>query len=156
MKALHPTTRTLLLLFLAAALFYGISFFAIEHRRHRLAPWSVTFATNSTGAFELRLDHSQLGITNVTLLFPNSRPATNFSLQTLQFDRPRKVPFALPFGECVFMDTTFQPGTVVIRFDGHEIQLLPRVLTIDHREVPWQAGSNVSVLPATNEPSGLE
>jgi hypothetical protein len=38
------------------------------------------------------------------------------------------------------MDTTFLPGTLAFNLLGHQIQLIPRVLTIDGKEMPW--GSN--------------
>jgi hypothetical protein len=50
----------------------------------------------------------------------------------------------------VFQDTTFLPGTVVIQTFGHEIQLLPRVLTLDRAEHPWRPGE---VIFLTNQPS---
>jgi hypothetical protein len=56
------------------------------------------------------------------------------------------VPFDVPFGKCVFMDTTFLPGTLAFELFGHEIQLIPRVLTIDKQEQPWR--SNV-IIPVT-------
>jgi len=37
------------------------------------------------------------------------------------------------------MDTTFLPGTVAFQLFGHEIELLPRVLIIDHEEHPWHS-----------------
>ena len=39
------------------------------------------------------------------------------------------------------MDTTFQPGTVVLKLLGHEIQLIPRVLTLNQEEKPWVSGA---------------
>jgi hypothetical protein len=37
------------------------------------------------------------------------------------------------------MDATSLPGTVAFELFGHEIQLLPRVLTIDNQERPWRS-----------------
>jgi hypothetical protein len=61
------------------------------------------------------------------------------------FDQPQPVPFEVPFGQVIFEDTTFQPGTIVFKMFGHEIQLLPRVLTIDKLEYPWQSEKTVSL-----------
>jgi hypothetical protein len=47
------------------------------------------------------------------------------------------------------MDTTFLPGTIVIDLFGHEIQLIPRVLTIDKTDFPWESGKTIPV-SATN------
>jgi hypothetical protein len=43
------------------------------------------------------------------------------------------------------MDSTFLPGTLTFQFFGHEIELLPRVLIIDHREYPWTGEPVVSL-----------
>jgi len=64
---------------------------------------------------------------------------------TLIFREPRPVPYSVPFGKCVFMDTTFLPGTVTFQLFGHEIELLPRVLIIDHAEHPWLSHSTLSL-----------
>ena len=45
----------------------------------------------------------------------------------------------------IFQDPTFLPGTVTLRQFGHEIELLPRVLIIDKKEIPWRAGKTVEV-----------
>jgi hypothetical protein len=70
-------------------------------------------------------------------------------------DTPQPVPYEIPFGKCVFMDTTFLPGTMVFDLFGHEIQLIPRVLTIDKTEIPWRSDANLTV-PRTNEVSSLQ
>src|SRR6185295_7704138 len=84
-----------------------------------------------------------LAITNVQFIFPGA--AASGSNVTMIFDQPRAVPYPVPFGQCLFMDTTFLPGTLVFDLFGHEIQLIPRVLTIDKQEQPWRANSIVTV-----------
>src|SRR5258707_5489293 len=61
--------------------------------------------------------------------------------QTLIFRQPRQVPYGVPFGKCIFMDMTFLPGTLTFQCFGHEIELLPRVLMIDHEEHQWSSGT---------------
>jgi hypothetical protein len=46
------------------------------------------------------------------------------------------------------MDTTFLPGTLTFRLFSHELELLPRVLIIDHEEYPWVPGTNIVLHPA--------
>jgi hypothetical protein len=65
------------------------------------------------------------------------------------FRQPQDVPFDIPFGKCVFMDTTFLPGTIVLDIAGHEIQLIPRVLTVDKKEIPWRSDTTL-VITGTN------
>jgi hypothetical protein len=43
------------------------------------------------------------------------------------------------------MDTTFLPGTIVFEMFGHEVQLIPRVLTIDKQEQPWRVDEEIAL-----------
>ena len=61
------------------------------------------------------------------------------------FDTPKPVPYPVPFGRCVFMDTTFLPGTLTFQIFGHELELLPRVMILDHEERRWISGENAVV-----------
>jgi hypothetical protein len=93
------------------------------------------------------IDQPRLAITNARVSFAGEAlPATNRPV-TLVFDQPRPVPYAVPFGNCVFMDTTFLPGTVTLQLFGHEIELLHRVLVLDREEHPWQSGASITLLP---------
>lgn len=149
------------LAFVGALAFYLLSYFVIEHWRPRKGPWEVTFARKG-GRAAVTINQHRLGITNVQVSFgqhPNDT-APSFSAsdppspvpesmtplnETIVFSQARKVPFELPFGRCVFLDTTVLPGTVTMQLFGHEIELLPRVLVIDHREHPWQSGRTVQL-----------
>jgi len=91
------------------------------------------------------IDQPALHLTNVAINFAgNGVLGTNRS-STLIFDQPRPVPYDVPYGKCLFMDTTFLPGTLTLQLFGHEIELLPRVLIIDHREYPWQSNTNIQL-----------
>jgi len=72
----------------------------------------------------------------------SNQSQTNFS-----FRQPQPVPYPVPMGSCLFMDTTFLPGTVTFQLAGHEIELLPRVLIIDRQEHPWVSGSTITLHP---------
>jgi hypothetical protein len=127
------------------ALVLYVSFYrAIENRRTRNGPWQVIF-TNALGAPALIINEPKLSISNVTIRFTGQPPSPTNSV--IVFDPPQPVPFDVPFGQCIFMDTTFQPGTVVFSNFNHEIQLLPRVLTIDKQERPWQSGTTIDLNP---------
>ncbi len=140
----NKPVKTLALLFLTALVFYFVAYAAIEHRRTRKGPWTVTFTNTPAGLLVTRVDQPALAISNVQLVFSDATfPVT--SPQIVRFEKPKPVPFALPVGECVFLDTTFLPGTVVLHLAGHEVQLIPRVLTIDGREQPWRSGESISI-----------
>jgi hypothetical protein len=155
-----------ILAFLLALIGYAFFYQAIEHRRTRKGPWQVTFTYGPAGAPAIVIDQPGLAITNVQLVFPGGAlfvtnaagasafnqarpesPATNHlsPITTLLFAQPRPVPYDVPFGKCVFMDTTFLPGTVTFELFGHEIELLPRALIIDRQDRPWQPNATFTL-----------
>lgn len=124
--------------FIVALAIYIIGYHAIEDRRTRNGPWQVAFTNDVSGAPALLINQPRLALTNVLIIFSEAtNPASNTVLTLTQ---PRLVPFDVPFGKCIFMDATSLPGTLVFELFGHEIQLLPRVLTIDKLEQPWRSG----------------
>jgi hypothetical protein len=128
--------------FLIAIVIYVIAYNGIEHRRTRNGPWHVIF-TNDTNIPALIINEPQLHISNLKLNFPGETASPTNA--TMIFDQPQPVPFDVPNGQCIFEDTTFHPGTIVFKLFGHEIQLLPRVLTIDKLEYPWQSDKTLSL-----------
>jgi hypothetical protein len=136
-------------LFLAAGLVsligYAAAFSWLENRRRSKGPWEITF-TRMDDAPALVVHHTRLGLTNIAIVFPEAS-ATPIAPQTVRFEHGQVAPLELPFGRCVFMDTAFLPGTVACEVFGHEIQIMPRVLTIDRAERPWRAGEKI-FLPA--------
>jgi hypothetical protein len=98
------------------------------------------------------INQPKVGITNVQLIFVGERVPASIAPGTLAFDQPRSVPFDVPYGKCIFMDPTFLPGTLTFSVFDHEIELLPRVLMLDHREHPWQSGESIQ-LTAQKAPS---
>ena len=91
------------------------------------------------------INQPKVGVTNVQLVFSGGQLPASHTPGTMVFDKPREVPFDVPFGKCIFMDATFLPGTLTFRFFGHEIELLPRVLIIDHQEHPWRTDEVVKL-----------
>jgi len=137
------------LAFLLAVICYVFFYHAIEARRIRKGPWEITFTNDVSGDPALIINQPKLAITNAQISFPSEQVRGKFSPATLAFSQARPVPYEVPFGTCVFMDTTFLPGTVTIRLYGHEIELLPRVLVIDQQEHPWISDSTITLHPAT-------
>ena len=137
--------RHILVAFGIALLVYVTSYTAIEHRRTHKGPWLVTFRDDTADPPAIIINQPALGITNVQISFVGESNSLPEAARTLQFGEARAVPFEVPFGKCVFLDTTFLPGTVALNLYGHEIQLLPRVLTIDKVERPWRSGETISV-----------
>jgi hypothetical protein len=157
-----------ILAFLLALVGYVFFYQSIEHRRIHKGPWQVTFTHNAAGAPAIVIAQPRLAITNVQICFPGATlpvtnahgafafdrarpesPVTNYQLPmtTLLFAQPRPVPYEVPFGRCVFMDTTFLPGTLTFELFGHEIELLPRALIIDRQDHPWQPNATITLPP---------
>jgi hypothetical protein len=139
------------ILFLVVLAGYILAFKLFQNRRTAKGPWVVTFSSSS-GPPSLTINQKTLNVQDVKIIFTNA-PAISNTAETIEFAVPRGVPFSVPFGECVFFDARFLPGTVVLNVLGHEVQLLPRVLTIDDVECPWKSGETIFLkagAPLTN------
>jgi hypothetical protein len=129
--------------FLIALALYVVAYSFIENRRTRKGPWQVTFAKLPGTQPTLTINQPSLNLSNVVIAFPGATSApTN---QSMEFRVPKEVPFAVPFGTCIFEDTTFLPGTIVFKLFDHKIQLIPRVLTVDGKEYAWKSGSTLEM-----------
>jgi len=161
MKRDNPA-KHFMLAFVIALVGYMLVYHFIENRRTRKGPWQVTFTSNPAGTPAIVINQPALNISNVQIQFPGETiakfqsPITNYQSDTnhLLFSQPRSVPYDVPFGKCVFMDTTFQPGTLTFQFFSHEIELLPRVLVLDRQEHAWKSGQIIALnaLLPTNAP----
>ena len=145
MKSSDNPVRHFLLAFLIALALYFLSYSFIEHRRNRKGPWQVTFTHAIAGQPAISINQPGLKLTNVSITFDATVSSVTNIRSTLFFRQPRPVPYEVPFGRCVFMDATFLPGTVTFQLFGHEIELLPRVLIIDHQEYPWLSNTNIAL-----------
>jgi hypothetical protein len=145
MKSTSPL-KHFVFAFIIAVVVYAVFFYGIEHRRTVNGPWQVTFTKSEAGIPEVIVFQPNLGISNLTIDFPNEKLPLTTASSLMIFDTPKEVPYPVPFGQCIFMDTTFLPGTVTFNLLGHEIELLPRVLIIDKKEYAWKADGTISVL----------
>jgi len=139
--------KSFVLLALAVFALYFVVFYGIEGCRRAKGPWEVTFATNEAGPL-LVVKQPQFQY-NCTITFPaETASATNLP-QTVRFDRPK---LTVPFGKVIYEDLMQLPGVVTFDLFGHEIELLPRTLIVNKRQVPWNSERSV-VLWSTNKPA---
>jgi hypothetical protein len=132
----------------AVFVLYFAAFYGIEGCRHMKGPWEVTFNTNSTEPL-IVIKQARMGL-NSTIRFPDERvETTNVLPQTVKFDRPKK---PVPFGKVIYEDLMQLPGVVTFDLFGHEIELLPRTLIVNKREIPWNSQQSVELWP-TNKPA---
>lgn len=141
-KSIALTFVSIPLTFVLTLVYYFIAFPWLSKRQTVQGPWQVVFTNNLAGVPALVLTHPKLGLTNVTLLFPEEKiPATNTTGLVL-FDTPQK---PVPFGTLLYDDLMFLPGIVTFDLFGHEIELQRRVLVLNRTEHPWQSGETVSL-----------
>jgi hypothetical protein len=139
------------LVFIAAGVLYALCFWLDNHLRQRRGPWQVEFLVNPAGAPVMVVSQPALQITSLQVEFPGETPATNRSVR-VSFDRPQPTPFAVPFGQVLFMDLTYLPGTVSFEVFGHEVELLPRTLIVDRKEVSWKSRDVIRLRPEQKPP----
>lgn len=137
-----PLLKHALIAFACALGLYLVAFHGIEFARQAKGPWQVTFRSDANGAPSLIVSQPQKQISDVTLVFRGERLAKTNLLETVVFDGPKT---NVPFGRVIFFDTTFLPGTITLDLFGHEIELLPRVLGVNRREVPWKSGAVIEL-----------
>ena len=141
--------KSIALLFVAVLGLYLATFYGIERARLRKGPWEVDFQTNGSGNAMVVVSQPRLGLAAVKIVFHGEHPtATNLPAR-VSFDR---VKLPTPFGRVIYEDLTFLPGVVTFDLFGHEIELLPRTLIANKRQVPWQSGATVDLWP-TNKPA---
>lgn len=131
--------------FVATLFLYVTLYGACEMRRRQGGPWNLTFAL-SNGVPELRIEHPKLlGPAPVTIRFPGETPTRTDLPITAVFSQP--ITNAMPFGPVIFVENTVLPGTVTLNCFGHVVEVVPRTLYLDLKEVAWVPGTNIVVDP---------
>jgi len=141
------TPRSLALAFLGFGLLYAGTFYGIEYWRHRRGPWQVDFVNGAEGA-SLLIAQPALHIATTKIVFVGESGSASNATWHVALDNPRAT---LPFGKIIYADLTMLPGVVTFDLFGHEIELLPSVLVVNERKVPWRPGTTLQ-LHATNKP----
>ncbi|MGV3772332.1 MAG: hypothetical protein ACO1QB_05485 [Verrucomicrobiales bacterium] len=137
--------RHLLIAFICALGGYIFFFACDQYIRVRKGPWQVQFTqTNQTPL--IIVSQPGTAIANVRILFEGDAMTNSANGAVVSFDKPLK---GVPFGEVLFEDLTYLPGSVAFNFFGHQVELLPRTLIINRKEIPWT--SNQSYIVSTNE-----
>ena len=153
-------------LFALTLVLYFAGFNGIEYLRERKGSWRGNFDAAAAGGPTMTIRQPALGIDGFRVVFEGASPA-GLKSGGVAFDNPKlnaqpmdttpessqelkQRAFAVPFGECIYQDLMFLPGVVTMNLLGHEIELMPRTLVIDKKEVPWSTpGSRITVsLPA--------
>ena len=141
------TAKSIVLLFFAVLGLYLVVFFGIERARQHKGPWEVDFQTNPEGSPQLIVSQAKLGLSDVKIVVHGE----NISNTTgrVSFDHVKR---PVPFGKVIYEDLTFLPGVVTFDLFGHEIELLPRALIANKKQVAWKSGITIDLWP-TNKPA---
>jgi hypothetical protein len=141
-------------LFLTAfviAVFGYVTFFSCDaFLRKRHGPWQVTFESDSAGRPAIVINEPRLQIKDVRIVFAGEKVGQPNLSQRVAFDMPRK---PCPFGKVIFDDLMYLPGNVTFDLFGHEIQLLPRMLTVNKKERPWRSNTTLTLTPKDKLPA---
>jgi hypothetical protein len=141
------TTKSLMVFFVGVLAVYLGVFEGIEFLRHRKGAWVIDFTFGPDNTPGLNISQAHLGLTNVQVVL-RGEPVTNGSAHVV-FDKVKR---PIPFGRLLYEDLTFLPGVLTFDLYGHEVELFPRTLVADRREIPWRSDSIVELWP-TNKPA---
>jgi hypothetical protein len=141
------TPKSIALLFPAVLVLYLGIFYGIEHLRQRGGPWEVDFEADAQGTPAIVVSQPRLGLRNVRLTFQGE--TVGHCGGHVSFNRVQQ---PVPFGAVIYEDLTFLPGVVTFNLFGHEVELLPRVLIVNKKEVSWWSCAAMDLWP-TNKPS---
>ena len=134
--------RILTILFALVLALYLASFHGVEYLRHRKGPWSVRFDRTTDGTPFAEIIQPRLGITGARLLFPGEIFTNAAETITFALPEPSRT---VPFGRVIYEDLTFLPGVVTLDLFGHEIELVPRMLVVNRKTIPWRPGALIEV-----------
>ena len=151
MKSGRISLRSVAFTFVLAVLFYAAAYSWLSRRQTAKGPWEVTFTNDVAGAPEIIVAQPRLGISNVRVRFAGEKLSGNVT-ELVRFSRPRT---PVPFGEVIYDDLMFLPGTVTLDVLGHEVELLPRVLVLNGQPVTWRSDTTHTLWPTNKLPAAV-
>ena len=137
--------KPIAVILILSVVFYFVAFHAIEHRRNVKGPWQIEFSSDAAGIPALSISQPTLGIAHVQLVFETAKISETNLARLVRFDVPTT---NVPFGNVLFLDTTFLPGTVSLEVFGHKMEFLPRTMLVDQKEIPWRSGETIRLSAA--------
>src|SRR5437867_5605575 len=134
------TAKSIALWFVVVLGLYLAIFYTIEYGNRRRGPWEVEFISDDSGNPSIVIYQPKLNISSVEIVFTGETASRTNLSQKVLFERPlTTLPGQMPLGEVIYEDLRSLPGVVTFNFFGHEIELLPRVLVVNKKEIPWKS-----------------
>jgi hypothetical protein len=140
------------ILFAATCIIYLLVFLVFEKRRNTHGGWEILFEASPGNPALVSISQPHLGISNVNLKFDVPHTISNVVSEKVIFNSPH---LTTPFGKVIVLDTRYLPGTIVLNLFSNEVQVLPRILTINDIEYPWVSGTNLVFSFGTNPPMNV-
>jgi hypothetical protein len=128
--------RSLVVVFLVTLAGYFAFFYLIENRRTVHSPWLLSMEAGADGTLRLVARQETMKLGPVEIVLPGAA-AGGLARTNLIFATPQPFPRPAPRGDIKFEDLTFLPGTVAMRIQGTDLQVLPRSLTVGTNEILW-------------------
>ncbi len=126
--------------FALALVVYFASFSWIQHQRDKKGAWQIVFSSDDSATPSISISEPGLNISYQKIVFADRKiEQTNFSERVVVNQPIAKA----PFGEIIFQDATFLPGTITFNFFGHEVELMPRAMVIDKEDRAWNSTANI-------------
>jgi len=147
------TPKSIAAWFFVVLALYLLIFYSTEYWRQRKGPWEVGFITDANANPSIVVYQPRLKISSVELLFPGEKASqSNFS-ERVSFARPLT---KVPFGRVLYEDLTVLPGVITFDLFGHEVELMPRTLVVNKKEVAWKSESVVELWSTNKLPQPLK
>lgn len=140
--------RSVLIFFLALIPVYGLVFWGTEYLRGKDGPWRLVFSSDASGEPSLMVEHAGILAGGVEVRFTGEKIAPGTRVECI-LDKPGK---PLPWGKRISEDITFLPGTLAIDAFGHEVEIAPRVMVINRKEIAWGSQMRVQLTPEQKLP----
>jgi len=147
------TARSIALCFVIVLGVYLAIFYGIEYSNQRQGPWEVRFISDGLGNPSIVIQQPRLNVSAVKIMFGGDKAAQTNLSQKVLFDHPvTSLPVQMPFGEVIYEDLRALPGVVTFNFFGHEVELLPRVLIVNKKEIRWRSQAVIELSPTNKLP----
>ncbi len=144
-NAARPTFLSITITFVAALVFYLIAYSWLTRKQTASGPWQVLFTNDAAGVPELVIQQTNRGISNLHVRFVDEQLSPTQRTGFVEFRKPQT---PTPFGQLIYDDLMFLPGTVTLDCFGHEVELLPRTLVLNRKPIAWASTTTNELKPA--------
>ena len=104
----RPTALSISITFVAALVFYLIAYTWLTRKQTAQGPWQVLFTNDAAGMPELVIQQTNRGLSNIHVRFVGETLSPTQKTGFVEFAKPQT---PTPFGQLIYDDLMFMPGT---------------------------------------------